>query len=137
MNIEEHLKALQKRTGMYITGERCTSLAAYIQGMDTAMNGGLLIGFREWLIVRINGGNNLHWLHLIIYHVFPKLSVDDVIENDEYNLIINNTLIDMLLAYFIYKNEVGLMVVYLNYQKWLEKQSWYQSKENSGDALRG
>jgi hypothetical protein len=46
--------------------------AAFVSGWDFASDLGLLTGFREWLIVRLGTGNNLHWSALVLHVAFPK-----------------------------------------------------------------
>ena len=41
-----------------------TTVCAYIDGFNTARGGGPLLGFREWLLLKLDDGNNFHWIGL-------------------------------------------------------------------------
>ena len=56
---------------MYLLEETYVVVAAFIQGYDEAYEGGLLAGFREWLVVRLVGGQNLAWPALVLHAAFP------------------------------------------------------------------
>src|SRR5688572_21475840 len=47
------------------------SVCAYLSGFDAARGGGAMLGFPQWLIVRLNDGNNLHWAGLA-RRLFPE-----------------------------------------------------------------
>jgi hypothetical protein len=58
---EEVVRRLCARPGMYVVPPTFGSVCAYLSGFNAARGEGPLVGFREWLIVRSNGGNNLTW----------------------------------------------------------------------------
>ena len=41
---------------MYVLNETYESAAAFVLGYDAACEGGPLMGFREWLVLRIGSG---------------------------------------------------------------------------------
>ncbi|MCB5912351.1 hypothetical protein [Streptomyces pinistramenti] len=43
---------------------------ALVLGVDTGSSGGMLVGLREWLIVRLGHGDNLVWVALV-RHLVP------------------------------------------------------------------
>src|SRR5688572_4551159 len=49
---------------MYIQPETYAVAAAFVLGYDQACEGGVLVGFREWLVVRVGTGPNLNWIGL-------------------------------------------------------------------------
>jgi hypothetical protein len=56
---------------MYFVEESFDVVAAFVMGYDTACEGGVLTGFREWLILRLNIGSNLAWSRLVLHAAFP------------------------------------------------------------------
>lgn len=56
---------------MYLLQETYPVIAAFVQGYDEACEGGLLAGFREWLVVRLMTGSNLGWPSLVLHAAFP------------------------------------------------------------------
>ena len=61
------------RSSMYGIDETYSSASAYVLGYDAATQGGLLNGFREWLLVRLGDPalTNLGWTALVLYEAFP------------------------------------------------------------------
>jgi hypothetical protein len=102
-------------------------VAAYISGYDNAMKGGFLQGFREWLIVRADGCNNLVWSDIVPYIVFPH--ADDPIAELHASEVNEARAIQMLESLFNeYRSAIqenGVRGVFHAYEKWLAKQSWY------------
>lgn len=64
-------ESVRSRTGMYFSQETYAVVAAFVFGYDAACEGGLLAGFREWLVVRLRTGSNLHWTALVLHAAFP------------------------------------------------------------------
>lgn len=63
---------VRKRTGMYVPDETYNSVAAFVLGYDLACEGGPLMGFREWLVLREPSGANLMWSALVLQIAFPE-----------------------------------------------------------------
>jgi hypothetical protein len=73
--LEPHFQKLDRvrtHTGMYIFPETYDGVSAYLSGYDHALEGALLIGFREWLVMRLGVGANLWWTELIPPLAFPE-----------------------------------------------------------------
>ncbi|MEU7947361.1 hypothetical protein AB0C50_22010 [Micromonospora taraxaci] len=105
------------------------SVAAFVLGFDAATNGGLLSGFREWLIVRINDGNNLAWpalagrlLAVDCPHGDPGRVCADCGDQGGFELL---GVLDEFLA--IKEERNGLAKIFDAYLEWLKKQQWYRS----------
>ena len=56
---------------MWVSPANFGSVAAFLTGFDVALEGGFLKGFREWLIVRADGCNNLVWPGIVAYVIYP------------------------------------------------------------------
>ena len=63
--------SVRRHPGMYFLEETYAVIAAFLQGYDSAYEGGLLAGFREWLVVRLMTGSNLGWPALVLHAAFP------------------------------------------------------------------
>ncbi|MEU4157709.1 hypothetical protein [Actinoplanes sp. NPDC026670] len=87
-------------------------------GFDAAMSGGLLSGFREWLIVRLDDGNNLAW---------PALAERAVAESSDFDAPMETlfALLDDFLA--VKESHNGLARIFEAYLEWLKRQQWYRS----------
>jgi hypothetical protein len=124
----EVFRQLCARPGMYV-GEaqaRFTTVAAWIDGFDRARSGGVLLGFREWLVVRAGGGNNFAWPALV------WLLVDRSASWPPRGQRANRKAIDVSLALFeefvAERTKLGLRRVLLDYQRWLWRQPWYDER---------
>ena len=116
------------RTGMYIVDATYESVAAFVLGYDIACEGGVLVGFREWLIPRVGTGNNQGWPELALYLAFPeadrRVPVRLTAEMQKHA-------IDSLFRTISEFDDArrnrggGLRKVYLEYERWLRTQSWY------------
>lgn len=103
------------RPGMYIPQATFLGMCCFLDGFDYARDGGTLCGFREWMIVRLNGGNNLAWFGLAS-HLIPD-------QGDEKQRIA--ALGDLICEFLRHVRAVGLAQVFWDYQTWLKRQSWY------------
>ena len=102
-------------------------------GYDLACVGGLLVGFREWRVVRFGDGNNLQWPGLVLEIAFaPRYSPAVLDENDD--KIATKCLFQLLDEFSIEAHSrSGLTHIYTRYQKWLESQDWYDAKAFAND----
>jgi hypothetical protein len=62
---------LQQCTAMFVPSETYDAVASFLLGYDAAYEGGLLLGFREWLALRLGTGSNLSWPALVLLAAFP------------------------------------------------------------------
>jgi hypothetical protein len=62
---------VRRYPGMYFSEVRFDVVAAFIQGFDAAYEGGVLIGFKEWIVLRLGYGTNLYWVPLVLDAAFP------------------------------------------------------------------
>ena len=120
----DKIENLEKFTDMYLLNKKFTSLVAYIDGMNLVYEGILLEGFREWLIVHSNFGNNLCWSLIILKSQFPEKSLEEIDNDKDANQILVRKTFDMLLEFLKYRDSKGLNNVFLIYEKWLSQQQW-------------
>jgi len=115
---------------MYVSPETLDCVLNYLQGHDDAMMGGLLVGFRESLIMRLGTGDNFTWTAL----VGLVLKAQGVPSDDEQARI--EGLFVLLEQYFDERNHFrGLFRMYRRYDRWLSAQNWYKEIEEESDPI--
>jgi hypothetical protein len=62
-----------RRPLMYLIRDDFPTVVAFVEGCDQGNAGGLLAGFREWLITRLGYGNNLTWWALVLLVAEPGM----------------------------------------------------------------
>jgi hypothetical protein len=110
---------LRDRAGMFVAPATYDTITAYLLGHDRALQGGLLVGFREWLIVQLNDGNNLAWPGLVN-------ALRDRAEPQSDDDAARAFLFRLLEEFFAERQrQAGLRRVFFRYERWLERQPWY------------
>jgi hypothetical protein len=127
MSLPDVLEHMKKRPGMYVAKVDFDSVAAFIAGFNLATNGGLLVGFREWLIVKLGYGNNLVWDALVLKLTFPEAeSASNQLLQAEQQKRAVESLFQLLEAFLQEKNSPdGLRRIFISYEEWLKHQDWY------------
>jgi hypothetical protein len=105
---------------MYLRVNTYDAAVAFVGGYNTAQSGGLLVGFREWLIVRVDGAENRAWTELVL------LELGDPKEKGEQSELIKGLF--RVLEEFVAVRDVrdGLRRIYAAHEKWLQRQDWYK-----------
>lgn len=124
-------KHIRSHRGMYFIGESVDEAVAFINGFDLARNEALLLGFREWLVVRVGEGWNLSWPPMV--QMFATKRAENVHQGEnKRGSTARRDLVDevlcTLLEFLEDKEKRGLRSVYLDFQHWLEQQNWYGPK---------
>ena len=68
----ELFENVRKRTGMYVVPETYEMVTTFIFGYDSAYEGGVLVGFYEWLVLRLGRSSCLGWPGLVLDVAFPR-----------------------------------------------------------------
>ncbi|MFC5201044.1 hypothetical protein [Streptomyces kaempferi] len=89
-------------------------------------------GFREWLIVRLNHGNNLVWT-AFIRHLFPGGFGHPL--TPEADVAAVATLFQLLEFLEVRDRRDGPLKIYGAYQTWLNAQSWYHPDPSPPDQI--
>ena len=88
-----------------------------------------MVGFREWLIVKFNYGNNLSWPALILNKTFDTNIVEDIFQgkqiDDEKSKVAIDKLFQLIDEFMDERESKGLMRIFLSYDNWLKNQDWY------------
>ncbi|MBK9035609.1 MAG: hypothetical protein IPL61_30850 [Myxococcales bacterium] len=113
---------------MWLSNPSFARIAAFIAGYDAHTDGTFLIGFREWLIVELDDGNNLGWEGLVV-----MLANEAALE--EPTDAATATLFDLLERFLEErKGRLGVYKIYRRYDEWLRGQSWYTEAGPSEQA---
>jgi hypothetical protein len=81
---------------MYVPSKRYDAVAAFVMGYDIACEGGVLAGFREWLVIRLGSAfSNLWWPALVLHVAFPS---DQIAERALTTETANRKAIDVLFS---------------------------------------
>lgn len=119
MGLPSVLQNIKERPGMYLHAATFDAVVAFVEGYNAAICGGFLVGFREWLIVRVDGANNLAWSGLILF------ALDDI-EGRGDQLVLIKGLFGILEEFIAVRDErEGYRRIYASYEKWLTSQEWY------------
>jgi hypothetical protein len=112
---------------MYVQPIRYDTVANFIGGYDTGLEGGLLVGFHEWLVVRIKGFNNLHWAAIVCYLTFPDEADpwNEVHKSPEFEQRAIDNLFSLIEEFLQLRKDSGLRRIFFDYEKWLKRQKWY------------
>ncbi|HQR41230.1 MAG TPA: hypothetical protein PLX97_01070 [Gemmatales bacterium] len=104
---------------MYVGRADFSAVVAYIDGFNVARGNAPLLGFREWLVVKANTGNDLHWAGLV------KLVVPLPDNESDEGFWIEPTG-KLIAEYLAYRNANGITKVYYKYARWLLRKKWYR-----------
>lgn len=121
----ELFEDIRARFGMYLQDETYAAAAALVLGYDLACEGGVLAGFREWLVVRLNGGPNLGWTALVLHAAFPAATDPQqaVLASPETQRHAIDVLFGLLAEYDdVRTGRDGLRGVFLAFDRWLHQQ---------------
>lgn len=117
----------RQRPAMYVWHLNYPGVVNLLMGIDIGMNGGLLVGFNEWLEPRVGGWGEYAWPGMALMLAFPEHPgpprhefIQTVPEADKHAI---ETLFCCIEAYFDERKSPyggGLSHIYLRYQMWVE-----------------
>jgi hypothetical protein len=114
----QHFISVCARPGMYAQENTYAAVCAYISGFDTALCGGILFGFREWLLMRGTEWNNIPWWGLVRVEVTgPFAPADRLTEEQDRALLAR---LAELLGEFSQASQRGLDRCLFEYGSWLQ-----------------
>ena len=125
----QHFENVRQRPGMYLGTSAFDAVVAYVMGYDDATYGGILQVFHEGLVVRTNGGNNLHWKGIVLCIALP----DDVnperavLASENASKVAVGTMFDLIEQFTEDRENRGLRKIILDYEEWLRRQDWYDA----------
>lgn len=100
----------------------------FVRGVDIGNDRNLLAGFREMLVPRVGGGDNLTWDGLVLHLAFPDRTGGWREEAAGPGREAANDQLFALLAEFFEKRAscCGLAEIYSGYLAWRKAQSWHR-----------
>jgi hypothetical protein len=108
--------------GMYVTPPTLGGIMAYMDGFSRGRGGSPLLGLREWLVVRAQEGNNLHWAGLVCREISDDRDAGLTRREDPKLL---TALTELLQEFLAHREANGLSKLFWDYAKWLRRQDWY------------
>ena len=127
MPLPSLFQSIRKSPSAFFPRPTFSQAVAYINGYDAACCGGLLNGFREWLIVRVDYGDNLPWNALVLYLTFPKtVDIGKCLNEPDAESTAIDSLFHLLDGFYADRDRFGgWRQIYMNYDTWLRRQDWY------------
>ncbi|MCY1018558.1 hypothetical protein [Pyxidicoccus sp. MSG2] len=116
---------LRKSPGLFLPSVDYDVAVAFLLGFDAATEGGCLMGFREWLVPQLGGGNNLHWAGLVLNLMKRETEVQRSEGNHSEKERVEFLLSTLDMFHQERTSSDGLRAIYLRYEAWLRTQSWY------------
>lgn len=115
---------------MFLIRDTFECRVAYLQGYCHGSNSELLTAFREWLIPKLDRGNETAWPGIVLMMVFPGRFYGTELMCDEDARACEGltTLLDEFFDEV--STEEGARAISTRYQKWLESRSWSDSTDN-------
>jgi hypothetical protein len=123
MPLPHVLEMVRRRPLMYLRSVEFDVVVAFVDGFDTATNHGLLVGFREWLVLRLNDGNNLAWSDLLLMIDQSERAGTPSAATEEARVAF---LFATLEEFFAERERPeGIRSIFVRYDDWLRAQEWY------------
>lgn len=120
----EIFERVRTRTGMYLWEETYAAASSFVMGYDLACQGGVCVGFREWLVMRVGQGSNLAWPALVLDVAFPsKGDPEKALVGPEAHRHAIDVLFGLLAEFDeqVASKHDGLREVFAAYERWLKK----------------
>ncbi|MEW1643044.1 hypothetical protein [Streptomyces sp. NPDC091219] len=73
-SFREHLELIRTRPGMYGLDGSYGDYVTYLYGYDAGTRDGALLGFREWLLLKLGHHSSFVWPRLVTELVLPEAS---------------------------------------------------------------
>jgi hypothetical protein len=119
---DELLDMIGKSPHMFVQPPTLGGIIAYIDGFNRGRGGSPLLGFREWLVLRVRSWNNLLWPGLACIEICgDRLAATK--RGDEPALM--EALVKLVQEFIAYRKENGLSKVFWDFAEWLRRQEWY------------
>ncbi len=124
-NLFEALEPVFARPEMYVGAEDYERVIALVVGFDLASQGGALVGFREWLVVRNDGPANAAWPELVRDGASKASTPPPVCETGVSQREMIGELAELLRLFMLEREKRGVRSIFLDFQGWVARQDWY------------
>ena len=123
-DFEEMALSACQRPGMYVGIADYNALTSYFAGIDQGKGGSPLLGFHQWLVKKLNDGNNCNWMSNVL-RLAPDKEDRRELETVDDHLAAIELPGNELTAFFEHRRNVGLTKLFYDHANWLLTQSWY------------
>ncbi|MET9029356.1 hypothetical protein ABZW96_27625 [Nocardia sp. NPDC004168] len=134
MDYREVLRDVRSRPGMFFGRSELgyDKLVAFITGLDIGSQDSMLTGFREFLILKLDGGDNLVWSGLVVELCVP--AADRPLSGDDEQAAVDG-LFDLLDEFLAETSDPRARSrIYHEYFLRLQRQCWYDVDLERFDA---
>ncbi len=100
-------------------------VVSFLSGYDHALNGSLLVGFHEWLTMKLGYGHNLGWSALLVDTVLGDAPIKAISRTEDEDALLLERLRQVLTEYLRLREEIGLRNVLFDHGTWLREQEWF------------
>jgi hypothetical protein len=114
---------------MNLPDDRFETVVAFVLGCDAGNQTGLLVGFHEWLTLKLRDMDNLIWWSQVLHIAFPEGVPDPKSHSDNAQAV--NTLFDLLDEFLASMQRWGEPQLLLHeYLVWQQSKPGYESWAN-------
>lgn len=116
------INSIVKAPGTWIPGETYLEFIAFIGGYNTASNGEPLKGFHEWLVLKYDGGDCLHWSAICLN--ISGLEISFLKMSQEQNVKAIEAVSGLLFSFHEYKLRHGVDHIFIKHKEWLTEHGY-------------
>jgi hypothetical protein len=129
MDYLRRFEAIHRRPQLYGLDGSYGQFCAYVEGLNAGNDGGLLTGFREWLVTRLGDGDNLTWRALVIHLARPDgpAAGREAVESADHDPAVVAKLFELLGEFFTLRTRpADLVRIYDEYSTWKNAKSGHR-----------
>lgn len=119
---DQLLDIMGKSPHMFVQPPTLGGIIAYIDGFNRRRGGSPLLGFREWIVLRVGGWDSLLWYGLACMVIAGDRTAASKL-GDEPALM--EALVKLVQEFIEYRKANGLNKVFWDFAEWLRRQEWY------------
>jgi hypothetical protein len=114
------------RPGMFVGCSSFAAVTAFLEGFDVARDGGPLVGFHPWLVLRTGSGHNTRWPTLVLLQALDDMPGPDIADlSPDQNKCCIAKLRELLIEFFDHRRNRSIAGIVHDYAKWLRRKKWY------------
>lgn len=124
-NLYDIVDGIRDRPEMYGLDRTFQSTVHFLLGIDVGSSAAALLGFSEWLVLKLHDGTNLGWPTLARRVLFPESPEMWSVVSDSARLSTNESrvaLVDLVREFLADRSSRGVREIYLDYTRWLCRQ---------------
>lgn len=127
LDFVRRLEQLAGQPGVLVGDHGFRSVVTFLSGADYAAGGSWLVGFREWLVVRVDAGKAAHWSQLVLREIAPDRRPEDLDRAETERAI--RLFCGWYEEYWTARtSRGGLRRIFFDFETWLRKQPGYDPR---------